>query len=81
MASKTPPSYARRPPPRVAGRRLQMLAAVLRTPVTGRRLSQLMLNEMGLGAFRKNEEDREAHQRPAVTFRAAPRPPWRKEGA
>ena len=76
MATKTPPSYARRPPPRVAGRRLQMLAAVLRTPVTGRRLGQLMLSEIGLAAFRADEEDRESHMRPAVTFRAAPRPPW-----
>jgi hypothetical protein len=58
-----------------------MLAAVLRTPVTGRRLGQLMLSEIGLGAFRANEEDRQAHMRPAVMFRAAPRAPWSEDAS
>ncbi len=53
-----------------------MLAAVVRAPVTGSRVSQLMLSELGIGRFRANEEDEDAHRRPAVTFRAAPRSPW-----
>lgn len=74
--SKPPASGTRRPPPRLAGRRLQMVAAVLRNPMTGRRLGQLMLSELGLGRFRADEEKLEGPMRPAVTFRAAPRDPW-----
>ena len=73
MAARRPPTLSRKPAPRVAGRRLQVLAALLRTPVTGRRLARLMLREMGLAAFRAGEEDPEAHMRPAVIFRVAPR--------
>lgn len=74
MATKSSAPRGRRPPPRLAGRRLQMVAAVVRSPVTGRRLGQFMLSELGLSTFRGRDESAEP-MRPAVTFRAAPRDP------
>jgi hypothetical protein len=75
MQARKPSLVPRKPAPRVAGRRLQVLAALLRSPITGNRLARLMLSQIGLGAFRSEEEGGTGHLRPAVIFRAAPLAP------
>lgn len=68
-----------RPSPRIAGRRLQVLARLCRSPGVGRRLSELVLREMGLLAFRDAPEP--GPLRAAIKFRVKPRPPSATETA
>lgn len=66
-----------RPSPRIAGRRLQVLARLCRSPGVGRRLSELVLREMGLLAFRDTPEP--GPVKPAIKFRVEARPPAREK--
>jgi hypothetical protein len=60
--------------PRLAGRRLQAVAAALRAPVAGRAIAAVAIRQMGLAWLRATDvPDRDT--RPVIAFRAAPRPP------
>jgi hypothetical protein len=63
----------RKPAPRVAGVALRTLAAMVRSPVGGRQLAQVLLTVGGIEKLRRRPlRDR---TRPAFVFRVAPRPP------
>jgi hypothetical protein len=63
----------RKPAPRVAGVALRAIAAMLRSPVGGRRLAQGLIAAAGIEKLRRRQlRDR---TRPAIVFRPAPRPP------
>jgi hypothetical protein len=62
----------RKPAPRVAGRGLKALAALLRSPGVGSRLSEILLHAAGLDRLRREPP---GESRPVIPFRAGPRRP------